>query len=139
MGRVKTLTVSKAKSKAWEWFSKYIRQRGSVYGINWCFTCNANQSVKLLQAGHWLPGRHPSVLFDERNCHPQCYHCNIGLKGNPVVYYDKMLNVYGRKVCEELKRKDKELKQFKVYELVEIADKYKKKYEELLVLDKSID
>lgn len=134
--KVKKLTYSKAKKQAWDAFSRYIRSRECTDGVGDlafgnCFTCEKRYEFKQLQGGHWIPGRHNSVLFDERGCHAQCYHCNVGLKGNPVVYYDKMLEVYGKKVCEELKALDKTLKEYKVVDLVEIKDKYTQLLEEL--------
>lgn len=130
----KKMTYSKAKKAAWDAFSLFIRTRDSdLKGAGICFTCERAYPVKLLQAGHWIPGRHMSVLFDERNVNAQCYHCNVGLKGNPVVYYDKMLQVYGKAVCDELKRLDKETKKYKVFELIELKIKYDLKLEEISI------
>jgi hypothetical protein len=122
--KAKTITYSKAKARAWKAFSEFIRRRDEEYG---CFTCGVKKPWKQLQAGHWIPGRHMSLLFNEIGCHAQCYHCNVGLKGNPVVYYDKMLEKYGKKMCESLKFIDKQVLELKVYELLEIEDKYKGK------------
>jgi hypothetical protein len=120
--KAKKITYSKAKTRAWDAFSLYIRQRDEEDG---CFTCGVKKPYKQMQAGHWIPGRHNSILFNELGCHAQCYHCNVGLKGNPVKYYDRMLADYGKKVCEELKRMDKWIREYKVYELLEIEAKYK--------------
>ena len=117
----KKITYAKAKRKARDAFSKYIRLRDEVQG---CFTCGVVKPYKQMQAGHWIPGRHNSILFDERGCHAQCYHCNIGLKGNPVVYYDRMLKDYGVEVCNELKRIDKIIIQYKVIDFLGIEQKY---------------
>lgn len=117
----KKITYAKAKRKAWDAFSKYIRLRDEVQG---CFTCGVVKPYKQMQAGHWIPGRHNSILFDERGYHAQCYHCNIGLKGNPVVYYDRMLKDYGVEVCNELKRIDKIIIQYKVIDFLGIEQKY---------------
>lgn len=120
MKKPKKLTYAKAKKQAWDAFSRYIRQRDN----NTCFTCNRTYRFEVMQAGHWIPGRHMSVLFDDRNCHAQCYHCNIGLKSNPIVYYDRMLEVYGRDICDELIILDKQPRKYKIFELVEIKEKY---------------
>jgi len=110
--------VSYWKKKCWNLFSELVRKSGSfANGNNSCITCGAIKPWKELQAGHFIPGRHNSVLFDFRNCHPQCYRCNVLLKGNPVEYYEYMLDNYGKKVIKELKELDKELCPFKVYEL----------------------
>lgn len=117
----KTVTYSKAKDRAWKAFSEFIRRRDNGK----CFTCGIIKPWKQMQAGHWIPGRHNSNLFNEQGCHCQCYHCNVGLKGNPVVYYDNMIKRYGRGTCELLKAKDKEIREYKVWELLEIEAKYK--------------
>jgi DNA repair exonuclease SbcCD ATPase subunit len=48
-------------------------------------------------------------LFDERNCHAQCYGCNVMKKGNMVKYYKFMLKQYGQKVIDELEELDTKL------------------------------
>jgi hypothetical protein len=115
------------KKKVWAIFSTYIRLKYANHGYVHCVTCGKGDHYKAMQAGHWIPGRHNAVLFDERNVHPQCYHCNIGLKGNPIVYYHFMERTYGKKVMKELEQKDKEIKQFKLYELEALYDIYKEK------------
>ena len=128
----KKVSISKLKEKAWKLFSEWIRRKDAIYGENFCITCGVWKSYKELQAGHWIPGRHPSVLFDERHCHPQCYHCNVGLKGNPLAYYHYMEKNYTKRVRDELERLDKVNKQFKPYELESIIDIYTRKLKELL-------
>lgn len=123
----KKLTYAKAKKQAWDVFSKWIRYRefNNPLGYVRCVTCQTIKHPKELQAGHFIPGRHISVLFDERNCHPQCYHCNVGLKGNPVSYYKWMLEYYGQEIIDKLISLDKQPLKLKVFELVEIKEKYK--------------
>lgn len=118
-------TVSKAKKKAWVAFSIYIRTRGSDGDFNTCVTCKRVYPIKSLQAGHWLPGRHNSVLFDPRNCHPQCYGCNVPNKGNPVKYFHFMEETYGRDVMNELEDLDRQVVQFKIPELQELEKMFK--------------
>ena len=74
--KVKKLSLKKEKIKAWNLFSKYIRTRDSrLDGINiQCITCLKWYPAfgkGCAQAGHFIPGRHSNVLFDERNCHAQ--------------------------------------------------------------------
>jgi len=127
----KKVSISKLKKKAWDMFSKWVRLSASTNGYVVCITCGARKNYKELQAGHWLPGRHPSVLFDQRQVHPQCYHCNVGLKGNPILYYHYMENKYGKKEMRDLEKLDRQNKQFKPYELEAIYDIYKRKLSEL--------
>jgi len=138
--KIKTLTLSKAKKNAWDAFSLFIRTRdaflttGEPYECK-CFTCGVTKSVKgfgNIQAGHFIPGRHNSILFDERGCHGQCYHCNVGLKGNTLVYEDKMREMYGQEVIDELRKLDGQTKLMKTYLYEGIADYYKEKTAELI-------
>jgi hypothetical protein len=125
-------TVTYWKKKCWDLFSQVIRYRdcnGGVYGN--CVTCGQKKHFSELQAGHFIPGRHNSILFDFRGCHAQCYHCNVGLKGNPIKYYKFMLETYGYEVIDQLEILDAEPKQFKVFQLKEI-------YDQLLTIKKSL-
>jgi hypothetical protein len=112
--------VSWWKTKCWTLFSEIVRDQGCERGYGNCVTCGKRKHFSELQAGHFIQGRHNSILFDFRGCHPQCFHCNIGLKGNVLNYYDYMKAKYGMKVINELRRLDKQTKQFKVYELEEL-------------------
>lgn len=117
----KTIPKSGAKKKAWDAFSKYIRARDKK-----CVTCGA---VTNLQAGHFIGGRHNSVLFDERNCHAQCYGCNVGKKGNMVQYYKFMFKRYGQNVIDELQELDTLIVQYKTTDYLELERFYKEKIE----------
>mgnify|MGYP001617387574 CR=1 FL=1 len=128
MKKTKTLTYAKAKENAWDAFSKFIRVRDEADG---CFTCGVKKPWKEMEAGHFTIGRHNSVLFDERNVHAQCGGCNGFLRGNLIEYYPKMLAKYGQKVIDEIKELNKQTLQLKVYQLVEIKEKYTELYEKL--------
>jgi hypothetical protein len=103
------------KSKAWDAFSAFIRLRDSfkTMGNNFqcrCISCGAIKTTTgtgCIQAGHFISGRHGAVLFNEDLVHGQCYHCNIGLKGNWVKYEAAMIEMYGREKVEEFKKLDK--------------------------------
>ena len=121
----KKLTVSRAKKKAWEVFSKFIRQRDTTKLGTLCYTCGRWLPFNQAQAGHFQPGRFPIFLFDERQVHSQCYRCNINLKGNWPRYYENMVRDYGKEEVERMIAQRNNLKQWKVYELEEIYLKYK--------------
>jgi hypothetical protein len=131
--RQKSITnYAKAKQRAWQAFSAYIRLRdckkttGTLYeGI--CFTCKKKYAYKSLQAGHFIPGRHNANLFEERGVHCQCYHCNVGLKGNPRLYDYFMREEYGQGVIDELDAQDKTTKDFSIADLEELRKTYQNK------------
>lgn len=80
------------KRKAWDTFSKFIRQRDGK-----CVTCG---STNQLQAGHFW---HGVLDFDEMNINAQCKKCNIWLSGNLAVYSTYLLEKYGLEKFEDLK------------------------------------
>ena len=128
----KTITTSRLKKKAWVLFSQWIRYHNSKNGLSKCVTCGVWKPWKELQAGHFIPGRHNSILFDERGVHPQCYHCNVGLKGNPRAYDKYMRETYGNLVVTELEMLDQRTKSFKPYELEALIDIYTLKLKEVV-------
>lgn len=132
----KLLSLKKEKAKAWKTFSLYIRLRDAIrttgtkeYAL--CVTCRRRHPIKELQAGHFIPNRHNSILFDERGCHAQCMGCNVWKKGSPIEYWLFMEKEYGREIIDELITKDKQTKQFKVNYLLEIRKTYQEKLDNL--------
>lgn len=124
---MKKLKVSKIKEKAWQVFSRYIRQRDTTKLGTLCYTCEKWLPFKNAQAGHFQPGRFPIFLFDERQVHAQCFRCNINLKGNWPRYYEHMVRDYGKEEVEKMIAQKNNFKQWKVFELEEIYLKYKSK------------
>lgn len=91
----------------WNVFSQYIRLRDCLLttGTIWkgkCVTCGKIYRFNYLQAGHFIPGRKNSVLFNERCVHAQCFRCNVVLGGNWPLYYRFMQRTYGQETIEEL-------------------------------------
>lgn len=137
MKKKKQKTVSKTKDEAWKEFSKYIRLRDCLettksFYEGRCITCGKLFNFKQLQAGHFVPGRTNAILFNEDCVHAQCYRCNISLSGNLIEYYPYMLNKYGKKKVEKLKKLSRQIVQFKVVDLERIKEYYKDKYNNLL-------
>ena len=96
----------KLKVKAWALYSEWIRRRDAdKQGNVACVTCGktAHWKGEGMQAGHFISGRTLSLLFDPRNCHTQCYGCNVGRNGSYVEYFIYMEKRYGRKVIDELR------------------------------------
>jgi len=136
----KKTSRQKAKDAAWESFSRYIRTRDCIRfsgSPEWgkCVTCNRPYDFKHLQAGHFIQGRGNAVLFDERLVYSQCVGCNgnppYGKGGNYVEYYVFMLEEWGQIMIDEFRALKNETKVYKEFQLVELADEFKKKTEEL--------
>lgn len=127
---------ARLKKEVWEIFSKYIRMRDclrttgcSSFGL--CITCGKRYHFKLLQAGHFIPGRHNANLFSEEGTHAQCYNCNINLKGNTLEYRRQIINLYGEGKDVELEETDKEIRKFNVADLEGMRKYYTEKIKEL--------
>ena len=125
----KTITLGKMKKKTWDVFSIYIRRRDCLTTMGSedegkCFTCDKVVPFIGSHAGHFVPGRHSSVLFDERNSHLQCVGCNVFKSGNLIEYFPRMVAKYGHEVVEDLKAKDREIKKFSRGELQDLFNKY---------------
>lgn len=137
------LSLTKAKKRAWTQFSLFIRYRDSLKTVGnlqqcKCVSCTAIKNtlgIGCIQAGHFIAGRHNTVLFDEDLVHGQCYHCNVGLKGNWVEYEAAMIAMYGRDKVEEFKRKSKghgEYVKYTVDDYLAKEAEYKQKIAELI-------
>ena len=132
----RALSKKSLKRQAWDAFSQYIRLRDCLettgcpsFGL--CITCGKKYHFKLLQAGHFIPGRNNNNLFSEEGTHAQCYNCNINLKGNTLEYRRQIIQLYGEGADERLEAEARVVKQFKKHELVAIKENYIQKVKEL--------
>ena len=110
MGRRKETTITTLKKRLWKIFSIYIRMRdclettGTVdHGL--CCTCKRDYPIGKLQAGHFIPGREDSILFDPACVHAQCYRCNVQRSGEWVKYFRFMEKKYDREFIFNLMEK----------------------------------
>jgi len=133
-----TKSISKLKKEAWDAFSRMIRMKyADNNGYIGCVTCGVGKHWKESQAGHFLDGRRNSVLFDDRNVHPQCVKCNMYMSGNKVKYYEFMRKKYGQETIDELQYLDKIDKKFTRDELIDMTNKYKAITNEIMNQDDS--
>jgi len=122
--------VSKAKAKAWQVFSKYIRLRDTCKLGTECYTCGKYYPINRMQAGHYLAGHRAIHMFNEINVHAQCPACNIYKHGDPITYREHLVRDYGEDIVKVLEEHRNDFKQWKVYELEEMYQKYKSKLTE---------
>lgn len=76
--------------------SLYVRNRGSAFGYNHCFTCGNYLPVEALQCGHFRPRRYLSTRWHPFNIWPQCSTCNVDKHGNLKKYETKLVSMYGQ-------------------------------------------
>ena len=93
-------TITAQKKKLWVVFSRYIRMRDCLATTKTithgkCCTCGRQYPIGKLQAGHFIPGRQDSILFEPTCVHAQCYRCNIQRQGEWVKYFRFMEEKYG--------------------------------------------
>lgn len=121
----KKLSTGALKKKVWIQFSIFIRTRGAdSSGFNACVTCGVRKFWRDLQAGHFIRGRLNANLFEERGCYSQCYSCNVGAQGAVVIYYKKMLEMYGQEVIDELIAQNNKTRKWQGGELQALLDHY---------------
>lgn len=83
-------------------FSKFIRLRDCQTNGR-CISCGVSITYETSDAGHYIPRKHMSTRFDEKNVNAQCRLCNRGRDGNETGYEKGLIYKYGGNVLEELK------------------------------------
>ncbi len=133
-------TLSWHKKRAWKEFSRYIRLRDAIKTTGTethlkCCTCGklveALTGSHCADAGHFIPGRHNSVLFSEHGVHGQCKQCNVYKSGNPAQYLVFMQEKYGQEEIDRLLALKHQTVKFTREDYDDLRDKYKGLYEEL--------
>lgn len=137
----KTISASKAKANAWKEFSRFIRIRDCLAttgdtdnGV--CCTCGKLIPFKQSQAGHFIAGRTNALLFDEDIVHLQCYACNVCNHGEQLEYYYYMKRHYTEDEILEMRKLRYQTVKYTIDNLIEIAQKYKDKADELIRVSK---
>lgn len=121
-------TKSYYKKKAWEAFSKYIRQRHStVFQEAECYTCGKWVSTKAIQTGHAIGGRNNAILFNEDLVRPQCVGCNVFGRGKYAIFTRKLIDELGLEKYDELVTESQKVVQYKSQDYIDIEKKYKDK------------
>lgn len=102
-------------------FSLFIRLKfADKNGNVRCFTCGAFKHYKEIQNGHYVTRGKYSTRWDEDNCRPQCYGCNIGRNGNYPVFSQNL----GMKKIDELVRRGNLTVKYSDIDIKELINKY---------------
>lgn len=107
----KTYNFNSWKELADRVYSQYIRLKNA--NKDWictCITCGAKKHWREIQNWHYRTRSCLKYRFDDTNCHPQCYNCNINLWGNYRNYYKYIVKTYWEKVEEKLWTDKKSIK-----------------------------
>ncbi len=89
-------SLSKYKKELDAIFSKYIRAK---YGPN-CYTCIHEKGN---QNGHFVLRQYLATRWEEDNCRPQGFGCNIRGKGKVLDFEEKLIKELGPTRVQELK------------------------------------
>lgn len=125
----------KAKAKAWEAFSLYIRTRDAIKTTGGrefckCYTC-ANIVPTIgkgsIHAGHFIPSRKNILLFDENQVRGQCFGCNIRKNGNWTEFYTNMVSEFGLETVTSMINSKYDIVKFTVSDLEEIEQAFTSK------------
>jgi hypothetical protein len=116
-------SVSKLKKELDKWFSRYIRARDN----HTCYTCGLQMEQNKSQNGHFVPRQYLAVRYDEKNCHCQCYACNVLYNGQPSAYALHLTLDFGRDIVEELESQRKVLTKLTPEWYLEKIEYYKNK------------
>ena len=118
--------ISRLKKDLWAECRRIIRAK---YG-NICYTCNKGD----LAGGNWQTGHFITsstcstpMRYSLDNLRPQCYHCNINLSGNWVVYENKLKLEKGEDFVEKLKLQNRDEKggDYKSFWYIQKIEEYK--------------
>lgn len=122
-----------SKNKCWKVFSEFIRRKyADENGMAECFTCGTQKHWKQLHAGHYIPkSLGLSILFEERNVHPQCAGCNMFRHGHLSAYAIALKKKYGDTVLEELDVIRRQIRKISEPEYVELIEHYKSALEQM--------
>lgn len=135
MYRTKQMTGKKAL--AWKWFSKYIRLRDAINTTGdkeyvQCITCKKIIAFNKAHAGHMIPGRTNSILFDESIVHAQCRKCNCEGSGEQQMYKYIMIQKHSEDWYDMKVAARKKPSKISESGFALIAEEYKTKYNNLL-------
>jgi len=115
--------LAKLKDRLWELFRQY------VYSTSWepfvkvrCFTCDApNLEGSNCQAGHFVnAGKSLAVRYAPDNVRPQCFRCNISLKGNGAEFAVRLLDQIGEPKFRVLLQRSRVIVSLKASDLHEM-------------------
>lgn len=130
----KALTRSQLKKKLDTEFSIYIRRRDSDdwTGYGSCITCGKVKHWKTVDPGHYISRRCLPIRWDEHNVHFQCKGCNGFNNGEPQLYRERLLSMYGEDEVNRLEStykawKASETDKWTMDELRDLLEYYQKK------------
>lgn len=125
---MKAKTYASLKRQADKVFSEWIRRKGADHaGDAKCVTCDSIWHWKRLQCGHFASRVHLSTRWDEENCAPQCYACNVLKRGSPAEFALWLTEIHGPNIIERLVEKKHQSVKYTRADLQSLIESYKEK------------
>lgn len=127
LNTLKALRIRKAVNAVAKDFQLMIRaEAADENGIVTCCSCGVTQHYSRVDAGHFISRANHATIFNERNCHPQCKHCNRFPTSETAARYEEfMQEKYRSNVVRELIRLSKTVKKWTYDELVDLRIEFK--------------
>lgn len=107
-------------------FSIYIRLKNADHTeMVECYTCGEVIPWKQAQNGHFNLRGNDATRYDERNCKPQCFQCNMFRNGMPEAFEENLRDELGEEEFEDLMRTARSIKKYTDQEYKELIRHYK--------------
>jgi hypothetical protein len=124
------------KETAWKWFAKYIKLRDAIKTTDdvlyaKCITCGEILPIEDMDAGHGIPGRMNSILFNEELVHAQCRPCNRDGGGEKQMYKKVLIDMYGQEKVDYWQSTKNDPVKYTDFDYEQIAKTYRQKVKEL--------
>lgn len=122
------MTRKQAVKEADKWASLYIRERDRRENNGKCFFCKTRPIENCF---HFFSRKVYATRWEEINMAGSCRSCNFTMEFSPYQFYKWFADNYGQFALDQLHEKHKSRVKMSTAEIVAIAEKYKKMYEEL--------
>jgi hypothetical protein len=98
----KSSELTKAKKRAWDTVSRYVRLLLTKNGAGKCYTCEAWHDIHNLDAGHFVTIGDASTRYHLDNIRLQCVKCNRFQQGVHHIFRDQLISELGLQRVETL-------------------------------------
>lgn len=124
----------KAKEKAWDQFSLFIRIRdANEQGLVQCCTSGRWMPWRKAHAGHFVTRKAEATLFHEQNVHAQSPNQNRFAGGHPVQYERFLDEKYGPGTAERIRQESVKECRRRIEDYEAIEAEYRGKVAQLLI------
>ena len=123
----KRLTLKIAKLRAWSAFALWYRYEVCMAraGAALCYTCDNIVPYESIQPGHWMTGHTNTNYINIEYIRPQCKYCNLILKGNQGIFWERIEAEIGTEKFMYLREHSKDLKEISIQDYLDLEEKCK--------------